>query len=106
MKQTNCAFQYAKMSNGIFRNTKIVCDKTELTIDEAILLWEGYYSDAAKWIADGGSVEMVIWINMKDSSSYGDHLHYISADAESDGTRIWVTQKHYFPSKPNPQQTA
>ena len=34
-QEKNCAFQYAKMKEGIFRNTKIVEDKSELTLDEA-----------------------------------------------------------------------
>ena len=94
--ETNCAFQYAKMSKGVFRNTQIVCDKTEITLDEAKELWNTYYPDAAKHIHNEGEVEMVIWINMKDASSYGDSLAYISTDAESDGTNIWETKKEFF----------
>lgn len=94
--ENNCAFQYAKMSSGIFRNTNIVCDETELTIEEAKALWNKYYPDAAKWIKEGDEVEMVIWINMQDKFSYGESLAYISTDAESDGKDIWVTKKEYF----------
>jgi len=95
--ENNCAFQYAKMGNGIFRNTELVCDKTSLTIDEAKKLWNKYFPDAAKWIKSGGSVEMVIWINMETPESYGDSLQYISTDAESDGVRIWVNTVKHFP---------
>jgi len=96
MTETNCAFQYAEMETGIFRNTNIVHDATELTLDQAKALWNTYYPRAAKHIHNGGQVEMVIWINMADSHSYGDYLQYISTDAESDGTHIWETKKEYF----------
>lgn len=96
MEQKNCAFQYAKIENGYFQNTKIVCDKTSLTLNEAKGFWNDYYSDAASWIKDGNSVEMVIWINMDSPSSYGETLQFISFDAESDGERIWETRKNYF----------
>lgn len=96
MEEKNCAFQYAKMTNGIFRDTKIVEDKSELTLDEAKQLWNKCFPDAAKWIKEGGTVEMVIWINMVDNHSYGDSLQYISTDAESDGVFIWETKKTFF----------
>mgnify|MGYP000847553263 FL=1 len=95
-QEKNCAFQYAKMKDGIFRDTKIVCDKSELTLDEAKQLWNTHFADAAKWIKDGNTVEMVIWINMETPQSYGDTLQYISTDAESDGVSIWETKKSYF----------
>ena len=97
--ENNCAFQYAKMTEWIFRDTKIVCDKSELTLQEAKELWNQYYSDCAKHIQSGGTCEMVIWINMVNSHSYGDSLQYISTDAESDGQRIWVTKKEHFTPK-------
>ena len=81
-QEKNCAFQYAKMREGIFRDTKIVEDKSELTLDEAKKLWNKHFADAAKWIKDGNTVEMVIWINMATPQSYGDTLQYISTDAE------------------------
>ena len=95
-QEKNCAFQYAKMKDGIFRDTKIVCDKSELTLDEAKKLWNEHFADAAKWIKEGNTVEMVIWINMATPQSYGDALQYISTDAESDGVSIWETKKSYF----------
>lgn len=42
---------------------------------------------------------MVIWINMKDSHSYGEHIEYISIGAESDGIDIWEIKKIYFTKK-------
>lgn len=99
MNERNCAFQYAKIESGIFRDTKIVCDESGLTLSEAKELWNKYYLDAAKWIKSGGEVGMVLWINMEDSFSYKDSLQYISTDAESDGTLIYVTKTEYFPSK-------
>jgi hypothetical protein len=95
-QEKNCAFQYAKMKYGIFRDTQIVENKSELTLDEAKKLWNSHFADAAKWIKDGNSVEMVIWINMATPQSYGDTLQYISTDAESDGISIWQTRKEYF----------
>lgn len=94
--EKNCSFQYAKMTNGLFRNTQIVCDKNELTIDEAKKLWNEYFPDCAKWIKEGNCAEMVIWINMEMPYLYKDTLQYISTDAESDGVNIWVTKKEYF----------
>lgn len=92
----NCAFQYAKMTTGFFSKTEIVCDKTELTLDEAKQLWNDSYSDCARWIAKGNTAEMVIWINMADKNSYGETLQYISLDAASDGISIWETKKVHF----------
>jgi hypothetical protein len=94
--EKNCAFQYAKMREGIFRDTQIVEDKSKLTLDEAQQLWNTHFADAAKWIKEGNTVEMVIWINMETIQSYGEHLQYISTDAESDGVSIWETKKSYF----------
>ncbi len=99
MEERNCAFQYAEMETGFFRNTKIVCDKTELTLDEAKELWNKYYPRAAKHIYHDGEVEMVIWIDMETPSSYGKYLEYISTDAESNGVTIWETKKTYFTSQ-------
>ena len=95
-KEKNCAFQYAKIKGCFFRETKIVENKSELTLEEAKQLWNSYFADAAKWIKDGNIVEMVIWINMGTPQSYGDALQYISTDAESDGVSIWETKKSYF----------
>jgi hypothetical protein len=96
MEERDCAFQYAKMESGYFRNTKIVCDKSELTINEAKQLWNEYFSDCAKWIKEGNTAEMVIWVDMPTPQSFGNHSQYISTDAESDGVSIWVTKKEYF----------
>ena len=95
-QERNCAFQYAKMGVGLVRSTKIVCDKIELTFEEAQALWDEYYEDCAKWIKSGNEAEMVIWVNMKTPQSYGEHAQYISTDAESDGTIIWETKRNYF----------
>lgn len=96
MEERNCAFQYAKITGQFFRDTKIVCDESDLTLSEAKELWNKYYSDLAKHIKNGETGEMVIWINMPDSHSYGDKLQHISTDAESDGINIWETRKEYF----------
>lgn len=93
-QEKNCAFQYAKMNT--LGSINIVCDKSQLTIDECKKLWNEHFADAAKWIKEGNTVEMVIWINMYDAHSYGDTLQYISTDAESDGVQIWETKKIHF----------
>lgn len=95
-QEKKCAFQYIKMSEGIFGDTKIVEDKSELTLEEAKQLWNANFADAAKWIKDGNTVEMAIWINMVTPQLYGDTLQYISNNAESDGVSIWETKKSYF----------
>lgn len=97
MSEKNCAFQYAKVSGTFLRETKMVSDVTQITLEEAQTLWAEYYPDCAKHIFRGGTAEMVIWINMTDPHSYGERLDHISTDAESDGSRIWETTKHYFP---------
>lgn len=96
METKNCAFQYAKINSGIIRNTTIVEDKTNLTLQEAKELWNKYYDDCATWIKDGNFAEMVIWVNMEDSNSYNDYLQYISTDAESDGNTIYVIKRNNF----------
>lgn len=95
-QERNCAFQYAKITGEIFRDTKIVCDQSELTLDEAKALWNQYYPDLAKHIKNGNTGEMAIWIDMPDAHSYGETLQHISTDAESDGVNIWEVKKHYF----------
>jgi hypothetical protein len=95
-EKRNCAFQYAKITGNIFRDTKIVCDETNLTLEEAKILWNKYFPDLAKHIKEGNTGEMAIWINMPDSYSYGETLQHISTNAESDGISIWETLKTYF----------
>ena len=100
-EERNCAFQYAKVHGSFLRRTDIVCDETGLTLEEALSLWEKHYPDCAKHIKyPDNSAEMVIWTNMVDKHSYGDHLYYISGSSESDGKDIWETTKNYFPKSP------
>ena len=80
----------------MFRNLQIVCDETSLTFEEATELWNKYYEDAAKWIKNDGLVEMVLWTNMETPESYAESSQYISTDAQSDGSNIWVVKKEYF----------
>jgi hypothetical protein len=91
--EKNCAFQYAK---NRFMGSEMVCDKSELTLDEAKALWNEYYPDLAKHINGGMTGEMVIWINMANAHSYGETLQHISTDAESNGVDIWETRRTYF----------
>jgi len=94
--EKDCAFQYVQMSGQIFKDTKIVCDETELTLEQAKELWNKYFPDCAKNIKRGGTCEMVIWINMQTPQDYRDSLQYISNAAQSDGISIWETKKIYF----------
>lgn len=95
MKQKrDCAFQYAKINK--LKEIIIVEDKTKLTLDEAKQLWNKYYEDAAKWIKNGNTLEMGIWVNMSTPHSYVELLQYIPTDAESDGVSIWETKRLYF----------
>lgn len=95
-QEKKCAFQYAKITGEIFRDTKIICDESELTLDEAKALWNKYYPDLAKHIKSGNTGEMAIWINMPNAHSYSETLQHISTNAESDGVNIWETKKEYF----------
>jgi hypothetical protein len=95
----NCAFQYVEMEKGMFASKIIVCDRANLTLNEAKELWNQYYPRAAKHIYHDGKVNMVIWINMVDSSHHFDFLHHIGTDAESDGITIWKTKKTFFPQE-------
>lgn len=103
--EKDCAFQYAKIYGNVFKRTEMVCDKSELSVEEAKELWNQYYPDLAKHIQNGETGEMVIWIDMYDNHSYDKTLQHISTDAESDGRSIWETRKIYFPKfKPNVEQ--
>ena len=91
-----CAFQYAKITGNFYRSTKIVCDETNLTLDEAKNLWNKYFPDLAEHIKNGETGEMIIWINMENDCAYKEKLEHISTDAESDGISIWETRRTYF----------
>lgn len=98
MKQLkNSAFQYAKVASKYFNKVEIVCNLDELTLDEAKQLWNKYYEDCAKWLNDGNTADMVIWIDMDSRGSYGKTLESISTDAISDGVTIWENRKYVFP---------
>lgn len=94
-QEKDCAFQFWKSRLSMSSPDKIVCDETSLTLDEAKTLWNKHYAECAKHIHDGGTCEMVIWVNMATPQSYGDSLEYISTDAESDG--VTITEKRAFP---------
>ena len=93
----NCALQYAYTDSGFMGRTVIVHDESELTMEEAKAIWSKYYPDAAKRIKNGDSVEMALWINMPNPQGYGETLHYINGDSESDGVNVWEVKKTMFP---------
>lgn len=95
----NCAFQYAYTKGYIFTETKIVCDETDLTLDEAKELFNKYRKEIISILKnkdDYKSLEAVIWIDMEDSHSYGKHLVYITLDYETNGVDIWETKREYI----------
>lgn len=97
MEERNCAFQYAVIRGSIFKDIEIVHDQTEISLSEAKKLWNKYYPELRNHIKNGNSGEMVIWINMEDSYSFGDKLYHIGQDAEVDGNYIIQKTVSYFP---------
>lgn len=97
-KERNCAFQYAYTTNMIFRDTKIVHDQSNLTLQEAKDLFNKYKKEIIQILKnkdDYQSLEAVIWINMPDEFSYGDSLVYVTLDFDTDGDNIWEVTKQY-----------
>jgi len=94
----NCAFQFAITERGFMGRTRILEDQCELTLEEAKVLWNKHYPNAARRMKAGDEVEMALWINMKDSSHYKDTLYYIRPHFESDGETIWEVKKEAMPS--------
>lgn len=94
----DCAFQYAYTKGTFFRETKIVCDKSNLTFQEAKDLFNFYKKDIINILKnkdDYTSLEAVIWVNMKDEFSYNENKVYITLDFETDGNYIWEVKKEY-----------
>lgn len=93
-QERNCAFQFAYTRPWV--GTKIVEDKTELTLDEAKELYRQHKPFIIKLLQDKvESLEAVIWINMTTPNDYGDHLIYITYEFETDGREIWQTIREY-----------
>jgi hypothetical protein len=94
----NCAFQYAYTRGTIFRDTKIVHDESNLTLTQAKELFKKYQKEIMNILKnkdDYQSLEAVIWVNMPDEFSYGEHIVYVTLDFETDGKDIWETIKQY-----------
>jgi len=96
-EEKNCGFQYSVETGSYFKEIEIRVDKTELTLSEAKALWNENYSDAYINVKQGNKVEMVIWVNMPNSYSFGEKLHYIDYSAEIDGSYIIERTVKYFP---------
>lgn len=98
IEEKNCAFQYAFTKGYILRETKIVHDESNLTLTEAKELFKKYQKEIINILKnkdDYRSLEAVIWINMPDEFSYGEHLIYVTLDFETDGNSIWETTRQY-----------
>lgn len=95
----DCAFQYATINKDLIRGISIDCDRSELTLEEAKALWNEYYPKAARAIDSGLQVQMYLWVNMQDSSDYTETLWQIDVHAQSDGVKIWKTERIDFPKK-------
>lgn len=97
--EKNCAFQFAYTRDFLFADTKIICDESELTMDEATALWEKHKPEVIKILKnkdDYKSMEAVLWVDMEDKHSYGKHSFYITIDNETDGKNIWENKREYI----------
>jgi len=70
----DCAFQYATDDGIIYYDTDLI------TRDEAEKLFSDNIRDFMDKMEEGRRPEMAIWINMKDSSSYGETAKHWHAD--------------------------
>ena len=68
----HCAFQY-------YNGRKVVCDKYNLTLDEAKELWNEHYADMVEKTTDGEEIEVAIWINMRNDSDHRETLVHLSS---------------------------
>ena len=68
----HCAFQY-------YNGRKVVCDKYNLTLEEAKDLWNEHYDDMVEKTTDGEDIEVAIWINMQNDSDYLETLVHLSS---------------------------
>ena len=72
------AFQY-------YNGRRVVCDKFNLTLEEAKNLWNEYYYDMVKEVAEGSDIEVAIWINMKNEIDYNETLVHLHAPEIREG---------------------
>ena len=85
----NCAFQY-------YNGKKVVCDKTELTLQEAKSLFNEYYSDMVRQVNIGHEIECVIWIDMKDTFDYDKSLIWLQNPSVDNSGTLYEESKTYF----------
>ena len=85
----NCAFQY-------YNGTKTVCDKTELTLQEAKDLFNDYYADMVRQITHCYKIECVIWIDMKDTFDYDKSLIWLQNPSVDNSGTLYEESKTYF----------
>lgn len=81
-----CGFQY-------YDGNKVVCDKYNLTLEEAKQLWNEHYIDMVEKATDSEDVEVAIWINMKDDSDYRETLIHLSSPRVKHG-KLCETKYH------------
>ena len=68
MGDKNCMFQYATRH-------RIYADTDLITKDDALALFNKNKQDFTDRIGSGDEAQMCIWINCKDSDSYGETLY-------------------------------
>jgi len=91
----NCAFQY------YLQDGTLICDKTGLTMGEAKSLFNEHYPDMISKVKRGYVIEVAVYQNGKDETSYGEKLIHLS-DPEIErgifgsGDTLFETTKTYF----------
>jgi len=89
----NCAFQYY-LNDGT-----VICDKANLTLGEAKLLWNEHYQDMVEKTKQGAEIEAAVWINGNEKTDYGEtlvHLHNPELEEGWHGAVLFETIKTYF----------
>jgi hypothetical protein len=93
--KNNCAFQY------YHQDGTIICDETGLTVEEAKGLFNDHYPDMISKVKRGVIIEVAVYVNGKDQTSYGEKLIHLS-DPEIEesifgiGHTLFETSKTYY----------
>lgn len=92
--ETNCAFQYY-LADGT-----VICDKANITLGEAKLLWNEYYDDMVDKTQRGYNIEAAVWINGNDRTDYGETLVHLSNPELENGVLFETGRTYFRPFKP------
>ena len=88
-KYKSCAFQY-------YNGTKTVCDKTELTLQQAKDLFNDYYADIVRRVKAGHEIECAIWVDMQDAFDYDKTLIWLQNPSVDNSGTLYEESKTYF----------